>query len=572
MSKVFSLFVLFPCIFSVSVFSQVQKPPKKDSKTEEKKPKPQERKKVELSPQMKSNLRSFLDQTNDLILNLNSNSNRAYFSMRAAKILREIDKSAAQKMYRVSTEAIRKSLLETESEIDQLEQSGSSDFSKLSLQGDIWQKFADVVFLSKSLSDELLENDANFAYTFFHAMSLKINNKQLRRNFEKGVAESETNLLKKIAKDDLDRATKLSAKRLKERGFFDDSIGILALNYEKDAKASQQFADKLVESLKPIGAINETTYSVVQGIWNIGTGQAKKLEEEGSNKKPILSKDNLRDIAEVLDVYQFRMNQFANESIRSNDIMTQFAPMNLAVFAEFVKQSEATSKIQKTQETPLDRSLREKTLARDEFRKELSIYIRPLYSKETPVINKEEIVDQTLFRIEGITNRQTKFDLLIWFAQSCVGAKENESATRVLAVAELMSRQGLPTATDFDDKWAIAGIYSLFNTDKSFEFIDQILFQQSFVINGFAVYAAYLGGSLASEEGEIKLLAFPNSRIYGAGNFQSKLVKRLGDADFSRLNLLPDRIERIEFKVQIRLLIAESLIAPEPPEAEVKTK
>ncbi len=576
MLKVFSLFPLFIYLFFVPAFSQNQKPNKKEKTAaenkREQKAKPPEPKKVELSPLMKSNLRSFLGQTNDLILNLNSNSNRAYFSIRTAKILWTIDKSAAQKMYRVSTEAIRKSLLEIESELDQLEQSGSSDFSKLSLQNDIWQKFSDVCVLSKSLSEELLENDPNFAYTFFHAMNLKINNNQLRRNFEKAIAEFETPLLKQIAKEDLESATKLSVKRLKERGFSEDTINILALNYEKDEKTSQQFADKLVESLKPIGAINETNYSKIEGLWLAGTEQTQDLMGKGSSKKPFFSKDNLQDISEVLDVYKFRMNQFANDVIRSNDILKQFAPKNLTTFAEFVKQSETTSKTQRNPETPLDRSLREKLQSRDEFRKELAIYIRPLFSKSTPTITKQEIIDQALYRIEGVTDRQTKFDLLIWLARSCVEAKQNDFAMRTLAVVDLISRRGLLMATDFEDKWAVAGVYSLFKTEESFEIIDRILLQQSFVINGFAVYAAYLGGNLASEEGEIKLLAFPNSRVYGAGNFESKLIKQLGDADFSRLNLLPDRIERIEFKVQVRILIAESLIAPEPPENDVKMK
>jgi hypothetical protein len=139
----------------------------------------------------------------------------------------------------------------------------------------------------------------------------------------------------------------------------------------------------------------------------------------------------------------------------------------------------------------------------------------------------------------------------------------------VLAEAELLLQPSLKSSVDLSMAWLIADVYSEIDSSRSIEMVEKTTSQLNSVINGFAVLSEFMVGEVFVENGEIKIEGGESSKTLGLEIYKSSLIKRLATIVFERMSQLSNRIERSEFRIEIRLLIARSILYPPLEEREM---
>jgi hypothetical protein len=221
--KVSALFICFVLLGNFQAFAQATE---KQQTTK----KPVERVAVqldEISDEMKVQAADVLQQSLSLSLNLNSDENRISYQLKTAALVWKIDKPQSRLVFRTAFEDIRKIVYQTDFEITELDKMLDTDLAKPMRQREVLAKLKKVGVLSAAISSALLNTEPPLAYTFFEQIKNEIKNESLKRSFDKSVSILQTPLLDEIAESNLDRAITIANKRLKEQGFFDDSINFL---------------------------------------------------------------------------------------------------------------------------------------------------------------------------------------------------------------------------------------------------------------------------------------------------------------------------------------------------------
>jgi hypothetical protein len=529
-------------------------------------------KKEVLQPELILKVTQFLVETNRMSFNLYSSENRISLILKSANLYWKINETESRVMYKYGMEEIRKIVAQLDFEMNQLEKSSDYDFSQLSLRNEIWFKLNKINTLTKSLAEFLLAHDPKLCYEFFQTLYNSTTNEQIRKNLQNRVASLETTLILQIAEQNLEQAIKLAENRLSQRGFFNDAAQLLNLAYTKKYQGTESFAKKLINSLKGFAAINDTNISTAQNLLARGNSVLLSLQKNKSKAMPLFTQSQMQDLAEIIDRYKSRTDNYANTSLQSIELIKKFAPSRADSLSKIIERNldlQKQSKPVAVTPSAADTALNNKLNSRIRFQQELSNSLAPIYSKNTDSLKKNQIIQDAERYISVVTDKQFKFSMLIWLAKMCVRADEKKLAISVLSEAEIMLPQHLKSAVDFSMAWILADTFGLADSNKSIETVEKAMLDLNTVINGYAVFTEYMGGEILVEDGEIKVESGNSTRTLGLEILKGPLIKKLAERDFERVSLLADRIDRTEFRIEIRLLIARSLLYPPIIEREM---
>jgi hypothetical protein len=524
-----------------------------------------------LPADMKSKLAQFLAETNQMSLNLYSNENRISLILKSANLYWKIDEAQSRATYKFGMEEIRKIVMQLDFEMNELEKSSDHDFAKLSLRNEIWFKLAKVNVLTKSLAEFLLAHDPKMCYDFFQDLYKYLTNEQLRKNFQNGVSKLEATLVLKVAEQNLDRAVEIAEKRLRESGFFADAWEVLRLAYQKNNKGTVSLAAKFVNSVKAYPTVNDSNIGLIERILAAGNANLTGLQKSQSKATPIFTTAQLQGIAEVVDRYNSRTDNYANTSNQTFDLIKKFIPSKADNIDKLIERNNDFRKQARAKIVPTttETSIKGKLDAKALFQAELVRLVSPLSSKTLDSNKKRQAVGEATGMIAVVTDKQYKFSMLIWLTRMCIRGNEKKLAADVLAEAELLLQPSLKSSADFSMAWLIADVYSAIDPSRSIEMVERTTSQLNSIINGFAVLSEFMVGEVFVENGEIKIEGGESSKTLGLEIYKSSLIKRLATIDFERMSQLSNRIERSEFRIEIRLLIARSLLYPPLEEREL---
>ncbi len=525
-----------------------------------------------LEPELKFKLTQFLVETNRMSFNLYSSENRISLILKSANLYWKINETESRVMYKYGMEEIRKIVSQLDFEMNQLEKSSEYEFSHLSLRNEIWFKLNKINILTKSLAEFLLAHDPKLCYEFFQTLTNSITNEQIRKNFQNRVAILENQLILQIAEQNIDQAIKIAEKRFNERGFFKDAADLLNLAFTKKYQGTESFAKKLINSLKGFAALNDTNISTAQNLLARGNAILTSSQRNQSKAMPLFTQSQMQDLAELIDRYKSRTDNYANTSLQSIELIKKFAPSRAESLNKIIERNVNLQKQSKpvvVTPSATDTALNNKLNARFRFQQELSNLLNPIFSKTADSLKKNQAIQDAERLISVVTDKQFKFSMLIWLAKICVRANEKKLAISVLLEAEIMLPQHLKSSVDFSMAWILADTFGLADSIKSIEIVEKAMLDLNAVINGYAVFTEYMGGEILVEDGEIKVESGNSTKTLGLEILKGSLIKKLAERDFERVSLLADRIDRTEFRIEIRLLIARSLLYPPIIEREM---
>jgi hypothetical protein len=107
----------------------------------------------------------------------------------------------------------------------------------------------------------------------------------------------------------------------------------------------------------------------------------------------------------------------------------------------------------------------------------------------------------------------------------------------------------------------LANAYAAVNAEKSFAILENMIYRLNDVIEGFVKVNEFSGNSRMVENGEM-IMSRASQQFTGFLFISGSNLQHLAEADLARLKNLGDKFARPEFRVEIRLLIAQTLLNP----------
>jgi hypothetical protein len=504
---------------------------------------------VELSSELKTQVADYLQQNVSLSLTLNSDENRISYLLKTANLLWKIDKTQSQTVFRNSFEDIRKIVMQTDFEMIELENTPDYELSKLVLQKQITAKLKKINVLTLAVTTQVSGSNPQIGYAFFEELKLSIKNEQLRRNFERSVSFLQIPLLSEIAEKSIDNALNLANRRLREQGFFDDSIDLMLTVLKKDPKKANDFAKAILRSLKTAKNPKQFVGSM-QRLLQIGKDN---LQNAGSAQKPLFTKSELDGLSELIDSFLYNATTSSNKpdtnSLNSRD--------------------EARTKLL----NEINAVVKGKSDLKLLFQLEIAELIKPIANKKLPSADKKRVIEGVMRKISLVQDSQFRFEMMIWLSQKALQSAGKESATGILLEAELIIKLFPKDLSDFSNNWMLAEAYFGVDENKSFVIVENIFSQLNQVINAYATFNEFLGGETFVESDEVRMESAGNAKVIGLEKLKTPMLKRLAELDFPRTVNLTNRFDRSEFRLEARIMICRAILEPpKKPDDESKAK
>ncbi len=437
--------------------------------------------------------------------------------------------------------------MQTDFEMTELENTPDFELSKLVLQKQITAKLKKINVLTLAVTTQVSTSDPQIGYTFFEELKVSIKNDRLRRNFERSVSFLQTPLLNEIAEKSIDNALKLANKRLKEQGFFEDSIDLMLTVLKKEPKKANDFAKSILRSLKT--ASNPKQYlSSMQRLLQIGKDN---LQNGSSAQKPLFTKSELDGLSELIDSFLYNAVASTNKSDTNN--------LNSRDEARIKLLNEINSAVKGESDLKLI------------FQREIAELIKPIANKKLPSVDKKRIIESAMRKISLVQDNQFKFEMMIWLSQKALQSDEKDYATGILIESELIIKTFPKDLSDFSNNWLLAESYFGVDENKSFVIVENIFSQLNQVINAYAIFNEFLGGETFVESDEVRMENAGNAKIIGLEKLKSPMLKQLAERDFPRTVNLTNRFDRSEFRLEARIMICRAILEP-PKKDEKPTK
>jgi hypothetical protein len=503
---------------------------------------------VELPNELKNQVADYLQQNVSLSLTLNSDENRISYLLKTANLLWKIDKTQSQTVFRSSFEDIRKIVMQTDFEMNELDKIPDTEVSKAAFQNQVSARLRKINALTIAVTKQVSTAEPQVGYAFFEELKLSVKNEQLRRNFERSVSFLQIPLLTEIAEKSIDTALSVANKRLKEQGFFDDSIDLMLIVLKKEPKKANDFAKSILRSLKT-SSNPKQNLSSMQRLLQIGKDN---LQNGNSAQKPLFTKSELDGLSELIDSFLYNYTADSNKTTVS--VRNPFEEL-------------ARAKLLNEMNTGTQAKNNAKIL----FQLEIAEFIKPIVNKKLPSVDKKRIIEGAMRKISLVQDNQFRFEMMIWLSQKALQAAEKESATGVLIESELIIKTFPKDLSDFSNNWLLAEAYFGVDENKSFVIVENIFSQLNQVINAYAIFNEFLGGETFVESEEVRMESAGNAKIIGLEKLKSPILKQLAELDFPRTVNLTNRFDRSEFRLEARIMICRAILEP-PKKDEKPTK
>ena len=532
----FSLFILLitPMSFAYSP---------NDDKTQE-----------EINAEIKENARELLRETSAMASTLVSPTNRINFTIKSADILWRLEEKDARAMFSNSTEDIKRLIAQIDLETNQKETSSNTSWGRRGSVSGLRTKTNQVFSMRNKLVTALANHDPDWALRFVRETNQMFTNKKLVSRAKRDDKRLEASIARKIADKDISKALALGRERL-SKGVTSDVVSLLSNIYAKDKEKGAEFASDILQKLKSTTLTRSNSWILIRLFKN---GLATVDAEEN----PLFDKFAMKDLAELI------ASQITNPKSRyrnlSSSVMTGIethspnsASQIKRVFEERVAARAAKSRSRSGNSSNNSRrkAWEERSKAQSEISKDLNNLSDESLSDE----DRQTFIAQTKSKILSIEGDNYRFNGLVGLAMRVAGLGDKESAVDILNEAETYLNQDPKVKLDFSRNQSLANAYALVDTSKSFVILEDMVYRLNSVVNGYIKYMEFTGSRSIVENNELII----NNRTRQFTNYlklMPKSLKKLAESDYGRLKGLTDSFERMEIRIETRLLIAKSLL------------
>lgn len=529
--------------------------------------------KVEISVENKKRAAELLRETSQMINTLNSPTNRIVYSIRTGKILWKLDEKSARETYRAAMGDVRQTVLQTDLEMNRIENAAANDFSALATGAESYMKINQIFTLRTALVNSLSDDDPELAFEFLQETKRLVTNLYLKENLNSNDAYLESSLIGKIAEKNSAKALALGKKKLVE-GISSETVSLMQSIYKKDSDKGAAFAEDVLKKIKEKEISTEISW-ILMSLFETGvTNNEESIKQtETPDKKPIFSESSLHEIADlfavrVVDPLNVESFGLGEEMLAS---LLKYAPQKAPQIKKLIDLQKAREERDKTPERPeskFDTAIQKMSEAQSNFQSEIGMKVEGLKAENLSSKGKKKIIEEARSKISTNTDKNVQFSNLISLAAQTANAGEKEVAVGLLGEAEQLTNPQAQQMKDFTEKWTLAGGYATLKPEKSFALVEDTIFRLNDVIAAFIKISEFQSGEAAVENGELKMGDY-GTHMFGFFSSTTDLMGKLIEADYPRTKALADKFDRPEFKVETRLTIANILVHPKSPNAVV---
>ena len=541
----------------------------------------------------------FLRDTLANIQNLRTRENRISFSAEVAALMWDEDEKQARSLFANAAGE----MIEIIRQIDQQmmvigageEQTSYGLFAEPTSKSRLTRKFSTAMGVRQQIAQSIVALDPDLAFSFFYDSRNVIADPALRKVAEQQDTYFEGQLLASLAAADIKKAAAIGARSVKD-GLNYSHLDILRKIYEKDADKGAEFGAAILSSIKD----KKPEIYLLTQLLSYGGENADQAKK--SNKRPIYSDSDLRDIAEVVaksvldgrEIDEMTADNVA-ESIekylpsRAVQIRAKFglkddttdqiftgntappAPRTIATAGQGTgtgSGSGSGSRLGISRDVPGEESEEEKAM-KDMMK---------LQNKELPVEERNKIVANARRIIAETKGSDKKIIALSMLAAQVAKLGDQQLADQIMRDAEGFVNPQPKNAKDFLYSWMLVSGYAHSNPAKAFDILDNLVYRANDLLGAAVKIGEFVDvNEDIFNDGEVQIGSFGGSMIRGmtsglgaASGLGMDPLRSLAKADMKRLAGITNRFERPEARVLAKMLVLRAIYNEKKKNVEIE--
>lgn len=555
-----------------------------------------DKKAVDDSAKLKKDAVAFLRETMADVNNLRTLENRISFSAELASLMWFHDEKEARSMYLSAFGDFKELLMKYDLQANSLGEPGEGDeyrsgmFVDVSDRSRLSRRFQTAMQVRQQMALSLAEHDPELAFGFYLESLQVLTNPEFRKQMENRDQYFEIQLMTQVAKTNAAKATQFAVKTI-EKGFNYQHLELLKKIYEKDADKGAEFAVAILGNIKN-GKNGSGEYWVLSSFLNIAGDALDKSKQEGG-KKPLLSQQEMRDLADVFAQAILSKNdedmgglQFADEiekysPSRATQIRAKFRPRNggsrngAANASYLVSNSVAVAgnTASNSSNSPYEREMQEREKLNEQFREN----VKKLEAKALPKEEREKIVTQARRILMQTPGKDKKILGLSSLAAQVAKMGDKELASDIMRDAQNLTNPSPKNYQDFLLTLMLASGYAEADPDKAFPLLEDTIMRANETLAAFVKVGEFIdvAGEMI-DEGEVQVGAFGGQMVRGLtselGTAEATL-RTLAKADFNKTKNLTNRFDRSEVRILAKMMILRAVLGegkqPKNEETEI---
>ncbi len=526
--------------------------------------------KTEKETELKKQAVEFLRETGLEVKNLRTLENRISFSAEIAGLMWFHDEKEARILYQTTISDFRQLLTELNQQYSTLEASEKTEevyddylFGEATTKSKVLRKVEKAMGVRQQIALSIAEHNAETGYEFFNSTSQIITNDELSQRISYRDLYTELKLLDFMAEQDIDKSIEAARKLIaKGKGF--EILGLVKKIYDKDDKKGAALGEELISKMKS-DSINPANQYYFSGILNMGIENLEKIKDT-PNKKPLFSRESLRDIADLLgqQILKYDTKEFTDAE-QYAALIEKFSPARAAQirlkFKE-AKKNETDSNRNTRVETDTD-SVSNRRNESNEQQQQITEEVKKLQNKDLPKEEREKVIAKMREIISKVKSREQKIIGLSLLASQVANFGDKELANEIMTEARNLVTTSPKTYKDYLSVWMLASGYTQVDTDKAFPLLEDTIFRLNETVSAFIKVAEFIDvNAEIIEDGEVQVGSFGGELTRGLLSelgVANQPLLTLAKADFARTKGLTDKFDRLEVRILAKMLIIRAV-------------
>jgi hypothetical protein len=547
--KIFSLLILV-CLLSAAALAQTA---------------------VETEPEderaeFKEAAAEILGEASAMVPSLASAENRLNYTVRIADLVWDLDASQARAMFQYASDELKREISRVDAALNKMANQPESEWADIGSFSETRNASNRVFQLRTSLVSALANHDAEWASRLLSETAALATNPEFAKRFEQADPALKTTIAGKIAQQDVGKALEIGRERL-SKGVSYDVTALLQQIYDKDRKKGIAFGKEVVDKLK--ASKDSASSWILLGLLRQGSSSLKTAAADKSgNRAPLFDDLTMRDLAGIL-ADSIINSPSRRTSAQALGYIEQYAPQKAPLVKRALDARTGQTDTRRASRrgangnfSSQSSSWRRANEARSNAQKEI---MQPLEGLKAENLSDEErvkLIYEARARILAVADNSFRSANLISLAQRALSAEQDELAASLLSDAERFVNMQPKQRNDFNENRNLAAAYAAVDAEKSFAILENLIFRLNEVIDGFIKMNEFNGNSRAVESGEV-VMSSASRQFTGFVSLGGASFQALAEADLERLKNLGDKFVRPEFRVETRLMIAQSLLNPQ---------
>ncbi len=560
---------------------------------------PSDPKKTEEIERLQKEAVALLRETMAEVNSMRSLENRLSFSSEMASLMWFHDEKEARAMYLSVTTDFRQLLVEFDTQlanitlIEAAEEDtpvpGGLFFGDSSSKGNVARKFRKALEMRKQFAMSLAEHEPDMAMAFYYDSAAGLASTE-GRNISSGQDSSfELQLMTQVAESNAAKAAQYGTKSI-DKGVDYQHLELLKKIYAKDVEKGIEFASAMIGKIKS-GKTEAGELYVVSSLIRFGEETAAK-PAKGEAKKPVMTTQDLRDLAEVIAKTMLNSDEEAVMGGGYMSLLEKYVPTRAAQIKAKFKNLQASQRMSSNVSANVvtasgygtanaansavagpanpEAERRAKALEEKmEAERKLMEDVAGLGTKSLPKEERTKIITQARKMIVQKSGKDNKIAGLSLLAAHVAKAGDKELANEIMKDAESLVNPLPKNYQDFMLSWMLISGYAEVDTNRAFLMLTDTIHRLNETISAMIKSAEFIDvqGEMIAD-GEVQVGQFGGSMLRSLTKdlkIAEPTLRSLAKADFAKTKAVTNSFDRAEVRVLAKMMVLRTILNTKDP-------